>query len=61
MFFKLFVWFFFFLIIIIFEKKNDKVEFELNYDVIIFKFDWSNVDIRILIVVIEIKCVCKSK
>lgn len=61
MFFKLFVWFLFFLIIIIFEKKNDKVVFELNYDVIIFKFDCSNVDIRILIVVIEIKCVCKSK
>lgn len=43
------------------EKKNDKVELELNYDVITFKFDRSNVDIRIPIAVIEIKCVRKSK
>lgn len=43
------------------EKKNDKVELELNYDVITFEFDRSNVDIRIPIAVIEIKCVRKSK
>lgn len=43
------------------EKKNDKVALELNYDVITFKFDRSNVDIRIPIAVIEIKCVRKSK
>lgn len=43
------------------EKKNDKVALELNYDVITFKFDQSNVDIRIPIAVIEIKCVRKSK
>lgn len=43
------------------RKKNDKVELELNYDVITFKFDRSNVDIRIPIAVIEIKCVRKSK
>lgn len=43
------------------EKKNDKVALELNYDVITFEFDRSNVDIRIPIAVIEIKCVRKSK
>lgn len=43
------------------RKKNDKVELELNYDVITFEFDRSNVDIRIPIAVIEIKCVRKSK
>lgn len=43
------------------RKKNDKVALELNYDVITFKFDRSNVDIRIPIAVIEIKCVRKSK